>query len=137
MHWSSRYVGLPWREKGRSWAGIDCWGLVRLVYAEALGIELPSYIESYASVSERAEIAMLLSADCERWPWRPLLPGQAEGEFDVALFMRAGIAAHVGVIVGGGRMLHVEPEHESCVMKYRDGRWASRLLGVYRHAARG
>ena len=69
LHWSAAYVGLPWAEKGRDRAGLDCWGLVRLVYANALLIELPSYTEAYASVAERGEIGALMSTGSERWPW--------------------------------------------------------------------
>ena len=36
--WVADYVGLPWEPYGRTRAGVDCWGLVRLVYEERLGI---------------------------------------------------------------------------------------------------
>ena len=44
----NKYIGLPYKENGRSTEGVDCWGLARLFYKHELGIELPSYTELYA-----------------------------------------------------------------------------------------
>jgi cell wall-associated NlpC family hydrolase len=132
-HWSASFVGVPWAEKGRTRVGVDCWGLVRLVYADALGLALPSYTEAYAGLAERGEIAELMSEDSRRWPWAMVPPKRAQ-EFDVAVFRRGGLAAHVGVVLGAGRMLHIEERRESCVASYADGPWRHRLIGIYRHA---
>ena len=39
----SNFVGIPHADLGRDRAGCDCYGLLRLVYAEDLGIALPSF----------------------------------------------------------------------------------------------
>jgi hypothetical protein len=98
-----------------------------------LRIELPSYVGSYLSVEERGEIAALMSQDSGRWPWGAVPLDQAR-EYDVALFRRGALAAHVGVVIGAGRMLHVERGRESCIASYADGPYHNRLIGVYRHA---
>jgi probable lipoprotein NlpC len=133
MHWSAAFVGLPWRERGRSRDGIDCWGLCTLVYAERLGIALPHYTEAYMSVQERAEIDALFS-DARQPPWVAVPLGQ-ERDFDIALMRCARLLAHVGIVIGGGRMLHVESGGLSHVESYASGRWRLRLVGVYRHEA--
>jgi cell wall-associated NlpC family hydrolase len=132
-HWSASFVGVPWAEKGRTRDGVDCWGLVRLVYAVQLGIELPSYTEAYASVGERGEIGALMSADSQRWPWTMLPRGRERG-LDVAVFRRGGLAAHVGLIVSDSHMLHIEERRESCIVDYGNAPWKHRLVGLYRHA---
>ena len=59
MIWANAYVGLPWADLGRDRTGCDCWGLARLVYAEQLGIALPSYSDAYPCAGEQAEVAAL------------------------------------------------------------------------------
>jgi cell wall-associated NlpC family hydrolase len=132
-HWSAAFVGLPWCEKGRDREGIDCWGLIALVYAEALGRTLPSYAERYSSIEERTEVSALLAGGASKWPWQPVAPGR-ERAFDVALFRRGRIESHVGVVVNRGQMLHVLPGSLSCIESYAEGRWWPRLLAIYRHA---
>jgi cell wall-associated NlpC family hydrolase len=132
MHWSAAYVGLPWREKGRDRTGLDCYGLVRLVYADELGIDLPSYAEAYAGIAERAEIAALIAADAARWPWVPVAQGE-ERAFDVAVFRRGRLEAHVGIVVGGRRMLHILEGCQACIAACDGRAWSPRHAGFYRY----
>lgn len=132
LHWSAHYIGLPWSERGRDRDGIDCWGLVYLALADQ-GIVVPRYTEAYASLDERAEIAALIAGDRRRWPWREVASIDARA-LDVAVFRRAGADAHVGVVVTPGLMLHISRGAPSCVERYDRGRWAAKLIGLYRHA---
>lgn len=43
MHWVQDFVGIPYEQLGRSTIGIDCWGLVSLVYKARLAIALPDW----------------------------------------------------------------------------------------------
>jgi cell wall-associated NlpC family hydrolase len=131
MHWSALYIGLPWLDLGRDRAGVDCWGLPRLVYAEVKGIDLPSYTGLWISPRERAEIAAIVAADSAKYPW--LLVEDAR-EFDIVMIRRAGIDCHVGLVVEPGRMLHVVEGGDSCIERYDTGRWKEKVSGIYRHA---
>lgn len=124
-------MGLPWREHGRARDGVDCWGLVRLVYLSR-GIELPSCTEGYASVAELSDIAAALSDhfDNDAGPWRKVSDQRA---YDVAIFRRGRYGSHVGVITSPWRMLHINVGDESHITSIRDGAWAPRLVGIYRH----
>lgn len=42
-HWIIPYLRLPYKEGGRDHAGVDCWGLIRLIYRDLLGIDLPAF----------------------------------------------------------------------------------------------
>ena len=74
----SDFVGIPHADLGRDRAGCDCYGLLRLVYAEDLGIALPSFTGTYATCAEHAQIAALLtsSSAAPQQPARADLPPQ-------------------------------------------------------------
>ena len=35
------YIGIPYKDKGRTFNGCDCYGLLMLYYKKELGIEIP------------------------------------------------------------------------------------------------
>jgi len=45
--WYNKYIGIPYQEKGRSETGVDCWGLVKLVYEKDFNILVPGFTDSY------------------------------------------------------------------------------------------
>ena len=55
---AGRLIGLPFRFGGRAVPdGLDCWGVVLVLYRDAFGIELPSYAGlSTAPVARRMTI---------------------------------------------------------------------------------
>lgn len=126
MNWSSRYVGVPE-------AGCHCWELVRRVYAEELGIALPSYEGAVASPEERAEVHALVRGEAEGGPWRHVSdrPGPHVRPFDVLVFHRGQWQSHVGIAVDRSRMLHMWSR--SVIDSFTAPRWRARLTGVYRH----
>lgn len=131
MHWSEPFLGLPHVPLGRSPAGVDCWGLVHLVYA-AHGRLLPSYAGDYASIEERAEIAALIGSAKVSSAWRQV---DAPEPLDVLTFRHGKSDGHVGIVVRPGRMLHAMQGKLSCIEDYTLPRWACRLTGIWRYAA--
>lgn len=129
-HWSRDYVGLPWAFAGRSRAGVDCWGLLWLIYRDVLGIQITSYAQETTDAPEREQIAALMAGELVKSPWRPV---EQEQPFDMVIFRRAGIDSHVGIVVSPGRMLHITHDTESRVERFDQGRWKSKLLGIRRH----
>jgi cell wall-associated NlpC family hydrolase len=95
---SCPYVGLAYRRGGRERPAVDCWGLVRLVYREQLGIEL----DPHATDPDlgRAIVA-------ERSAWAAVPPASAKPG-DVVLVKRPGQPFHVGVLLAGRRLLHAD-----------------------------
>ncbi|GAA4218654.1 cell wall-associated NlpC family hydrolase [Sagittula marina] len=130
MDWS-RYVGIPERDLGRDRSGVDCWGLYRLVMAEAHGIELPSYAGDYLCSRERAQAAAVARGELAQTPWHEVETPQP---FDLLLFRMHGHASHIGACVDRLHMLHTERNGASVIVRMDDA-WKRRLRGIYRHEA--
>jgi cell wall-associated NlpC family hydrolase len=128
--WAGHYIGLPFRDHGRDRAGLDCWGLVRLVLAEQFGVAVPSYAGEYMRTSQAAKIGALIQR--EALLWEPV-PAGAERCGDVAVLRVRGRPMHVGLVLGDRHMLHIEWGINSVIERYASPRWAERVAGFYRH----
>lgn len=130
MIWD-RYIGIPFRDRGRDLDGWDCWGLVWYLYREK-GIELPAHLLS--SHDGRAVRDAIRKG---REEWMPVLPGQ-EREYDVVVMRSVhatGFAAetHVGLCVGKGRLMHVEQHIETVCVPFIHDTVRDRITRIYRH----
>ena len=138
--WLKDYVGLPFLDGGRSRSdgGLDCWGLVRLVYAEQCGIDLPSYGE--ISAGDLMAVAGAIAEDCRADPWREVERQDAQA-LDVAVIAERMMvdgrlkrqAAHVGVMIDGERMLHVRIAAAAAIVPLTHADVRFRLHGLFRH----
>jgi cell wall-associated NlpC family hydrolase len=126
----SPYVGLPFKPRGRDRSGVDCWGLLRLVYEEQFGIKLPSYADDYTTLEDKAATADLI--DGNKGLWREISAG-AELPGDGLLMSVAGRPIHIGVVIAGGRVLHIERDMGAIIESYRGFRLRKRIVGFYRH----
>lgn len=132
MNGFDRFVGVPYLDRGRTMAGCDCWGLVRLVLAELGGLQLPSYVEDYVTAADARAIDGLIAGELE--PWAMIAAGH-EKPFDAVLMREGRFARHIGLVVAPGRLLHVEDGGTSVIEPYRHGHIKARLLGFYRYTA--
>jgi cell wall-associated NlpC family hydrolase len=134
MEWHTRYMAVPFADKGRDMSGMDCWGLVRDVYAKQLKINLPSYEWVYHdTVADCKDISeTVVQQSSEHWTSIQLNDAQ---EYDVIIMRMRGLPMHVGVVTRRGYMLHcvdgVGVSHEC----YQSARWRNRVVGIVRYAA--
>lgn len=101
--WVNDYVGLPYRLNGRDRDGVDCWGLVRLVFTEQRRIDLPDWQrdgdgthEAATAIAQGLGELTLAGAALEvaiPQPW------------DVVIAPYR-LPHHAGVYVGGDYVLH-------------------------------
>lgn len=125
-----RYVGIPYLDRGRGFCGLDCYGLLCLVYRELLGIELPAFDRHYVTTADRRAIAELIADNLSAW--REIPAGQ-EQAFDGVLMRELQYPRHIGVVVQPGQLLHAERGETSRIERYRSGsRLFHRLVGFYR-----
>lgn len=130
--WAENFIGIPFKEKGRTREGVDCWGAVRLVLQEHFGIVgLPDYCDSYESKDDKQGIAAAVQTG--------LLVGWQEVEQPSAgalLILRlTGRPWHCAIMLDELYMLHaldgVGVVHERIDTML----WRNRIEGIYRYAA--
>ena len=133
-HWTEEYIGIPFKDKGRDEEGLDCWGLVYLVYLEMFGIELPTYLEDYDTIKNLPLLKRLFVEGAHSGGWVRVLPKQ-EKMGDVFLLPLAGVRTHVAICVEPGLMLHVTEGIDVCVEEYWSRAWEARMKRaiIYRH----
>jgi probable lipoprotein NlpC len=124
----SRYISVPFLEKGRNWSGCDCWGLVRLFYANEYKIDLPDYLEFYKTTQDREALADLICG--EKAGWQEVTEPQ---EGDVIIVNMRGVPMHVGVVTRLGYMLHCARGVGTAHERYDGIKWRSKIVGYSRH----
>ncbi|TCM84775.1 NlpC/P60 family protein [Rhodovulum steppense] len=131
MSWWAGYVGIPFEDGGRGRCACDCWGLVRLVHAECLGVELPSYGE--ISARDLVRVARAIGAGQADPCWEVV---DIPAAFDVVLMRARGDSrsvAHVGIAVDADRLLHTEAATGSVVVPRSHLSVAGRVMGFRRY----
>jgi cell wall-associated NlpC family hydrolase len=132
VFWAGHYIGLPFKEHGRDrQEGLDCWGLVRLALQEQYRIQLPSYRFEYKDTKASSEISEIIKREAASG-WRKIEKGQEDVGDVIVLYMR-GAPMHVGLVIGGGYMLHIEKHINSTIERYESLAWQERVHGFYRY----
>lgn len=124
------FVGIPYADRGRTRAGCDCYGLLRLVMAELCFVDLPSFSDAYVTSADRVALAGLIAGQIT--PWDRVVIGE-ERTFDGVLMRVGRSLSHIGVVVTPGRMLHVSEGETSCIVSYRTPPWSDRMAGIFRY----
>lgn len=131
---ASRYVGIPFVPGGRDRAGLDCWGLVCLVYREAFGIEIDEGQVWTKVLVERDElITSVVCALDTPWRWVPLSNVETG---DVLVFALQGHLGHVGLQLTADTMLHAHEGLGVTIDRWGSPTWRKRLRLSYRHRER-
>lgn len=125
-----RFIGLPYLDRGRDFDGVDCWGLVRLVFRDLRCIDLPSFSERYLTAADPRAIAALIADELD--PWEEIAAGQ-ETVFDAVLMREGGHPRHIGLVAAPGMVLHVQRGETSRIERYRFGLLSHRTVGFYRY----
>lgn len=99
----TQYVGVPFQDQGESWDGADCYGILRLIYSQDLGIEIPSF---KASCYNTKAIFMDYLRQVSQF-WERVETPQP---YDVVAMAHdpahPKVVQHFGIYVGCGKILH-------------------------------
>jgi probable lipoprotein NlpC len=144
MNWWNDIVGLPYEKGGRTISGIDCWGLVILIFKKNFpSVELQNY--GAVTVDEMKLIAETISDEKKSGTWVDI-PHGAEKPFDIVVIPTVALGRmgefHVGVVTRKGHILHAEEDAgciESCFrvidQKRPDRNMRFRRCEIFRHRA--
>jgi cell wall-associated NlpC family hydrolase len=140
MIWADSYLTIPFRDRGSSREGCDCWGLILCILAEQRGIHLSDYPE----IPEGANLAKIRAIiTAARGPQWSEIPAGEEQPFDVVL-MRAIVSVgerrhsrpiHIGLVTSPGSLIHIEEKAGVSITNYRrDPMIRNRVTGFYRYS---
>lgn len=129
-------ITLQFVEKGRSWDGVDCWGIPVLAFREVLGVSLPEHTDGYASTRRLRELNTLIDTN-KHGIW---IAVDEPKPMDCVLLRIRGVASHVGLIVDDlGNFIHVEDKCMAIIENVQDRAWQgpgySKIEGFYRHVS--
>ena len=127
----NQYIGIPFKSKGRTREGLDCWGLIRLLYLEQFQIELPSYVDDYLSASDFKTAGKLIEDNLHRWI---KIDPSIRTLGDVIVLRIYGQPIHMGMLINDQQMIHVFKNIDTCVQRIYTSIWKQRIHGIYRHS---
>ena len=127
--WVKKYIGIPFASNGRDRGGCDCYGLVRMVLRDEYGIELPKLSGDYANALDVAETARLFE---ERLPVLAAEKVDAPEERAIVVLTERGRPCHVGIVAGGGHILHTGAKTGSVCQRETHPGLRGRIGGYYR-----
>lgn len=97
------YIGIPFRSKGHSMEGLDCFSLVRLIYKDLLNIDI---LKASSSALRSMDIEKEYLAESSK-NWVEVNEPQ---KFDVVAMAHdpkiPHIIQHFGIYIGNGKMIH-------------------------------
>lgn len=131
----AKWIGLPYRDKGRGPDAYDCWGGARAVLQSEFGLVLPDYLDAYTSSNDGDSVASAVASGL-RDGWTAV---QIPREGDLLILRIAARPWHCGVMVNERMFLHWPPvstkgvQQLSCVERLDSFQWARRIDGVYRY----
>ena len=129
MHeWVKKYIGIPFVSNGRTLSGCDCYGLVRLVLRNEYGVDLPELSNDYADALNVKETTKLFAENL------PVLAAEklsCPREMAVAAITERGVIAHIGIVAGGGYILHTGIKTGSVCQRETHPGLRGRIEGYY------
>lgn len=123
---------IPFADFGRDWDGCDCWGIVRLIYKEELGIELGLY--GGITVHDVMKVVRNFNREF-RENWSKVSEPVA---FDVAAMVNESGSrafAHCGIMLSDSVLLHMRDGAGIITGNICEPGVSNQILGFYRYGA--
>lgn len=134
------YIGIPYKHLGRDRRGIDCYGLVVLLYREKLGVELYDPDIDYTQGKDACNYLLAFEGpnsyiieDIYKL-WKPVTDLE---KYDVLLFNTCSDTpgpTHSGVYIGEGKFIHCTRHFPVTI--HRMALWSEKFHSAYRYKER-
>ncbi len=124
----SKFVGIPFVSKGRSFNGCDCYGLVKLYYKEILNIDIPETI--ITAEQPRRTFANYLNEISKNWT--ATTPAK---NVVVAMSVNAehpNLVTHFAVMIDDKRFIDTRENMSSYLTSIDDERIKNQIKGFYK-----
>jgi len=124
-----KYIGLKYKKSGLSIEGLDCFGLLHLIYKEMLGVELPKL--NHLGYDRNWDGSQITENMYTYW-YRVDPPYKM---YDGLIFCRytgSRIADHIGMYLGDNKLLHIEEGKTSEIARLMGTSFEDRLYAVMR-----
>jgi cell wall-associated NlpC family hydrolase len=129
-----KYIGIPFKPGGRDFSGVDCYGVIVLVYKEERGIHLWD-TSNYDLNKETPAKENLMLSNYHR-NWYEIDESELE-EFDVLLFNLdselPNIPTHAALYIGEDRILNCMEGDPVHICKFRNGTLMRFFHSAYRY----
>jgi len=126
--WVKNYIGIPFVSNGRTAEGCDCYGLVRLALGNEYGVRLPELSDDYENALNIAETAKLFA---EHLPVLAAKKLTEPRERAVVVITEHGHPCHLGIVAGGGFILHTGIKTGSVCQRAAHPGLRGRIEGYY------
>jgi len=126
-----KYIDIPYKYKGRSFEGADCWGLIWLMFKEEKDIILPddlTYKEFWYKDYDKNHLLNGIGSFNDK-----IIVNQFN-IFDTLLFYNKSrtFVDHIGLLVEEGKFIHTYRNSNSRIDRL-EGYWNSRLYKGVRY----
>jgi probable lipoprotein NlpC len=126
----NKLVGIEFKDCGRDRSGLDCWGLILLIYRELFKVTIMDKDPEVSAMDVEQANAFFLE---QTRLWQEVPIGK-EKLGDVIVFKAGGWVNHAGMVVEPGLMIHTRLDLPTCIEHYNLGTWKTKMSGIFRYA---
>ena len=107
--WLNEYIGIPYKFGGRERAGLDCYGLIKLIYQDRYQITLPDWVVDDIDLGTTSGLRTIIETIEEKVTSGDFTLKDAPCDGDFVFCYRNHGAHHCGVYFAGGVIHCAEP----------------------------
>jgi len=117
---------IPYKSHGRDERGVDCYGLVKLLYKQEQGIDIVDF--DYKDPNDPQNEHFYFD-NLENPRWRKVEPQKG----CVVALRAMGYISHCGYMVSDTEFLHITEKTGVARVSIFSPKWEKRIVGFYKH----